>query len=168
MNSFSIMTFKLFIVLLSLGAFAEVKAQQAEVNILDFEEFEPLLNKKNDTVYVINFWATWCVPCVKELPDFEKLNTIYADQNFKMILVSLDFRSSVESRVIPFIADKNLKAEVVLLHEPDANAWINKVNPAWSGAIPATIIYKNDFLLFHEGSYTYEELNQIVQPLINE
>ncbi len=158
---------KVAIILLFFSAFADVNAQLSKVQILDFENFEPLLNKSNDTVYVINFWATWCVPCVKELPDFEQLNATYADKNFKMILVSLDFKSALESRVIPFVAEKNIKAEVLLLHAPDANAWINKVNPSWSGAIPATVIYKNDFRLFHEGSYTYQELNTIVKPLIN-
>lgn len=158
---------KVAIILLFFSAFADVNAQLSKVQILDFENFEPLLNKSNDTVYVINFWATWCVPCVKELPDFEQLNATYADKNFKMILVSLDFKSALESRVIPYVAEKNIKAEVLLLHAPDANAWINKVDTSWSGAIPATVIYKNDFRLFHEGSYTYQELNTIVKPLIN-
>jgi len=158
---------KVAIILLFFSAFADVNAQLSKVQILDFENFEPLLNKSNDTVYVINFWATWCVPCVKELPDFEQLNATYADKNFKMILVSLDFKSALESRVIPYVAEKNIKAEVLLLHAPDANAWINKVDTSWSGAIPATVIYKNDFRLFHEGSYTFQELNTIVKPLIN-
>ena len=158
---------KVSVFLLSFGAFAETQAQQVEVQTLDFENFEPLLHKNNDTIYVINFWASWCVPCIKELPDFEKLNVKYADKNFKMILVSLDFKSAIDSKLIPFILEKDLKASVLLLHAPDANAWINKVDPRWSGAIPATLIYKNEFRLFHEGGFTYSELDKIVKPLIN-
>lgn len=159
--------FKISILLLFFSAFAEVQAQQVEVQILDFETFEPLLRQNDDTIYVINFWASWCVPCIKELPEFEKLNSKYADKNFKMILVSLDFKSALESKLIPFIAEKNLKAAVLLLHAPDANAWINMVDPAWSGAIPATMIYKNEIRLFREGSYTFHELDKIVRTLLN-
>ncbi|MDN5351004.1 MAG: hypothetical protein PWQ54_2400 [Bacteroidales bacterium] len=134
--------------------------------IMDFATFQQYLEHENDTVYVINFWATWCAPCVKELPDFEKLNQKFGNRNFKMLLVSLDFRKMYETRLIPFIEENKLSAEVILLHDPDANAWIDKVSPEWSGAIPATLIYKNNFRIFHEGGYTFDELNTIVEPLI--
>jgi len=145
----------------------QLQAQDISVNVLDFESFETLLSKKNDTVYVLNFWATWCAPCVKELPDFEKLNKQYQDKNFKMILVSLDFRKMLESHLLPFIEKNRLQAEVLMLHAPDANAWIDRIDPSWSGAIPATLIYKNEFSFFREGSMSYTELNQIVKPLIH-
>ncbi|HOI32742.1 MAG: TlpA family protein disulfide reductase [Bacteroidales bacterium] len=144
-----------------------VAENDAKPAIMDFETFQQYLKHENDTVYVINFWATWCAPCVKELPDFEKLNQKYGDKNFKMLLVSLDFRKMYDTRLIPFIEENKLSAEVILLHDPDANAWIDKVDPSWSGAIPATLIYKNSFRLFHEGGYTFDELNTIVEPLIN-
>ena len=81
----------------------------------DFDRLEPYMKQKNDTLYVFNFWATWCLPCVEELPHFESINKKYANKKFKMTLVSLDFPKMVESRVIPFIKKKDLKAEVVLL-----------------------------------------------------
>jgi thiol-disulfide isomerase/thioredoxin len=133
----------------------------------NFDGLQPYLNQKNDTVYVINFWATWCVPCVKELPYFEKLNQKYKSGKFKMILVSLDFPKMIESRVIPFIINKNLQAEVVVLNDPDANTWIEKVAKEWSGAIPATIIYKNDKRKFYEQSFTEEDLETEIKSFIN-
>lgn len=133
----------------------------------NFDGLQPYLNQKNDTVYVINFWATWCVPCVKELPHFEKLNQKYKSGKFKMILVSLDFPKMIESRVIPFIKNKNLQAEVVVLNDPDANSWIEKVAKEWSGAIPATVIYKNDKRTFYEQSFTEEELELEIKSFIN-
>ena len=71
-----------------------------------------------------------------------------------------------EAKVIPFIAENKMKAEVVLLFDPNANAWINEVSSEWTGSIPATLIYKKDFRSFREGSYTYEELKQIVESNI--
>lgn len=133
----------------------------------DFDGLETYFNQKNDTLYVVNFWATWCVPCVKELPHFEKMNKKYKNEKFKMILVSLDFPKMIESRVIPFIKNKNLQAEVVVLNDPDANSWIEKVAKEWTGAIPATVIYKNDKRKFYEQSFTEVELDTEIKAFMN-
>ncbi len=137
------------------------------VKSFNFDGLESYLNQKNDTLYVINFWATWCVPCVKELPHFEKLNQKYKKSKFKLILISLDFPKMIESRVIPFIKQKKLKAEVIVLNDPDANSWIEKVAKEWSGAIPATVIYRNHKREFYEQSFTEEELETEIKTFIN-
>jgi len=126
---------------------------------LNFEALEKkYFQKKNDSIYVINFWATWCKPCIKELPAFEKIASEYADKKMKLLLVSLDFSDKIEEQLIPFIQKNNIKSEVVLLDDADANSWIPKVSKDWSGAIPATVIYKNDNRKFYEQSFTFEEL----------
>ncbi len=98
-----------------------------------------MLEKKDDKTYVINFWATWCAPCVKELPYFEKLKTEYADKNVEVLLVSLDFPKQVEKKLIPFINKKKLKSEVVLLDDINEDVWIKAIDETWSGALPATL-----------------------------
>lgn len=131
-----------------------------------YEEFAPLLKKRNDTTYVINFWSTWCKPCVKELPDFIEANDKFKNDKFKMILVSLDFDSQLESKVKPFILENNINAEVVLLSDSKQHKWIDKVDPKWSGSIPITIIFNKDFYFFREGSMNFEELNEIINKNI--
>lgn len=126
---------------------------------LNFEELErKYFQKKTDSIYIINFWATWCKPCIKELPAFEKIASDYSDEKVKVLLVSLDFPDKLDGQVIPFIKKNNIQSEVVLLDDPDANSWIPKVSPQWSGAIPATVIYKMDNRKFYEQSFTFEEL----------
>lgn len=136
------------------------------VNSYTFSGLEHFLKKDNDTTYVVNFWATWCVPCVEELPHFEKLNANYKDKKVKVLLVSTDFPKMAESKLLPFIKNNNLKSEVVLLNDPDANSWINKVDPTWSGAIPATVIYKKEKRQFYEKAFTYEELEAEVNKFL--
>ena len=77
-----------------------------------------------------------------------------------MILISLNFKSELETKLIPFVNEKNLKSKIVLLDEPDYNSWINKVNENWGGAIPATLIInnKNNIKQFYEKEFTFEEL----------
>jgi thiol-disulfide isomerase/thioredoxin len=137
-----------------------------ELNIVDFNALEPLLNNQDDQVYVINFWATWCAPCVKELPVFEKLHDEYKNKNVKVILVSLDFPKQYESKLIPFIKENNLQSEIIVLDDTDSNTWIPKVSEEWSGAIPATLIYSKDQRKFFENSFNYNELKTEVQQFI--
>lgn len=115
----------------------------------DFSGLEYFLHRNDGTTYVVNFWATWCVPCIEELPAFEKLNAEYKDKNVKVILVSLDMVKMVETRLLPFIKNKALQAQVLYLRDPDADSWIPKVDPAWTGAIPATVIYKDGKRAFY-------------------
>ena len=133
---------------------------------LDFSELNTFLTKDNDTTYVVNFWATWCKPCIKELPAFEKLNTEYSDKKVKVLLVSLDFPTKVTSQVIPFMEKNNIQSQVLLLDDADANNWIPKVSKEWSGAIPATLIYSNATRLFYERSFTFEELQEELNKFI--
>lgn len=127
-----------------------------------YDEFEPLLQQKNDTTYVINFWATWCKPCVQELPGFQEINHKFKGKKFKMILVSLDFETHLNSKVKPFVKEKDIHAEVILLADPKQYKWIDRVDKNWGGSIPATIIYNKDFYLFRGGSMTFDELNEII------
>lgn len=139
---------------------------ESKIPVYDFEALSVWLNKTNDTTYVVNFWATWCKPCIKELPAFEKLNTEYGSQKVKVLLVSLDFPEKLESQVMPFIEKQNIKAEVVLLDDADANSWIPKVSPEWSGAIPATLIYKKGERKFYERSFTFAELETELKTIL--
>jgi thiol-disulfide isomerase/thioredoxin len=127
-----------------------------------------MLHNENDTLYVFNFWATWCKPCVAELPYFEKLNKIYASEKLKIILVSLDFADEIDTRVMPFLLKNNIQSKVILLDESNPNTFIDKVSTQWSGAIPATYIFKGKLNSFYEKSFNYEELESIVNLKLNE
>jgi thiol-disulfide isomerase/thioredoxin len=144
-----------------------INADDFQLEVYDFAGLEPFLNKKDDKIYVVNFWATWCAPCVKELPYFEKLNSEYKNQNVEVILVSLDFPHLYDKKLKPFITEHKLASKVIALDDADMNTWIPKVDENWSGSIPATVIYKNDERQFFEQSFNYEELEKEVKQFIN-
>jgi thiol-disulfide isomerase/thioredoxin len=137
-----------------------------KIEMLDFNEFEPWLYKETDSVYVINFWATWCAPCVREIPAFEEIHEKYGPEKVKVVLVSLDFPNQVDSRVLPFMERMNIQSKVILLDDPFSNRWIGRVSEEWSGAIPATVIYSKDYRGFYEREFKFEELEDIIKPLI--
>ena len=113
------------------------------VVVIRFPELQKRLARPTDTTYVVNFWATWCGPCVKELPNFEQLRAANVGNKVKVLLVSLDYASQLEKKVKPFVKQRGLKSEVLLLNEPDPNDWIDKVDAKWSGALPFTLIFNN-------------------------
>jgi len=129
-----------------------------------FERFDEIKDQKNnDTLYVFNFWATWCVPCVEELPYFQQLYANYKDQKVKLVLVSLDFDKDLNKKVIPFAKKREIKADVWVLTNYMRNMeWIDKLSPDWGGSIPATLIYqpKNKVYAFKEATFEYEELEE--------
>ncbi len=145
----------------------QIQILSAQSRIIKFNTIDWLLHHQTDAIVVLNFWATWCKPCVSELPYFEELNKNYASSGIKVILVSLDFKREFESRVKPFIEKNKITSEVLLLDEPDHNSWIDKVDSTWSGAIPATVIIAGNKKLFFEKEFTsYAELETIIKPLI--
>jgi len=138
-----------------------------DIPTLDYKQLKPWLNKQNNKTYVVNFWATWCAPCVKELPYFEKIHKTYNDDNVEVILVSLDFPKKKESSLIPFVKKKNIQSKVLHLDDTNEQFWIGDIAESWSGAIPATLIYNKDQRQFYEQSFTQEELENEIQTFIN-
>jgi thiol-disulfide isomerase/thioredoxin len=143
-------------------------AAAQDTRIIKLPELEKLLNPESDTTYVINFWATWCKPCIKELPHFDALEESFPGSRLKVILVSLDFRRQYETVLLPYVSKNKVKSQVLLIDEPDYNSWIDKVDPSWSGAIPATLIVnkKSGIRKFYEREFTRDEINETVKTLL--
>lgn len=126
--------------------------------IINVADLQKLMSDESTKIHIINFWATWCGPCVKEIPFFEKI-TAQGRHDVKVTLVSLDLDLDPNpEKVYRFVSLKKLKSDVVLLDEADPNSWINKIDNEWSGALPATILInhqtgKKKFLgkALHEG-----------------
>ncbi|MFH6962663.1 TlpA disulfide reductase family protein [Flavobacterium plurextorum] len=135
-----------------------VSSYSQNVKLLTIDQLNERIEKGKDSTYVVNFWATWCAPCIKELPHFEKLNAEHKSDKLAVLLVSLDFKSKLKSNVIPFVKRKNLKNEVFLLNEGSPQEFIDRIDPSWSGSIPATLFIKNGKRKFVESEFTYEQL----------
>ena len=136
------------------------------IEIYDFKNFEKFLKLGEDRVQVVNFWATWCRPCVEELPYFEFLASKYARNNIEVTLVSLDTPEDVRTKLIPFVKKLKLNSRVILLDDPDADAWITKIDKKWSGAIPATLFHNGRKRRFYEQKFTYNELETELRRIL--
>jgi thiol-disulfide isomerase/thioredoxin len=140
---------------------------QRTIPVLDFPTFEKRINTPGDRILVYNFWATWCKPCVEELPYFQAIPDEVDGIPVEVVFVSLDFVSQLDSRVVPFVEKRDMKQEVILLNAGNPNIWIDKIDSSWSGAIPATLFLYKDARRFEERSYeTTDDILQHIRSLI--
>lgn len=147
-------------------AVCSVSAQN-KAEVIKFDRLENIIKTTDDDIKVINFWATWCAPCIKELPYFEALPEQMNGRKISVTLISIDFVEKLD-KVNSFMDRKEIESEVLLLDDIDYNSWIDRVDPSWSGAIPATLIIdrKTGARKFVEGELTKEELNEHLKNLI--
>ena len=156
------------IIVVFIFLFSSLTGFTQKASVIKLEQLNSLLSNKNDTTYVINFWATWCKPCVKELPFFIEAEERLKNEKVSFIFISLDFKRDLDSRLNDFVKKNMLNSTVYLIDEPDYDQWIDKVDPSWQGNIPATLIYnfnksKREFFPKELGS---DELSFILKGII--
>jgi thiol-disulfide isomerase/thioredoxin len=108
---------------------------------------------------IVNFWATWCGPCVREIPYFDSL--IAAKKRpVKFLLVSLDFAPSYPKEIAAFVKKQGYKGEVVFLNEFNADYFCPVIDKNWTGAIPVSVFINNakNYRQFYGDQLTRERL----------
>jgi thiol-disulfide isomerase/thioredoxin len=123
----------------STSTFREESAVQVEP--INEAGFRDLVQNRNGKILLLNFWATWCIPCREEFPDLVKIANKYQGENMEVVGISADFPDEIESKVKPFLKSQNANFKNYVKNVEDDEALINSMNPDWSGALPATFIY---------------------------
>jgi thiol-disulfide isomerase/thioredoxin len=139
-----------------------LKAQ--EVTFIKAEQITAWKKNTSDTIYIINFWATWCKPCLEEMPSFEKIGEEFKDKKVRVLLVSNDFKKQIDLKLKPYMLEKGIRNKMYWMNESDPNKWIELVDPHWGGSLPATLIIKGSEgkSKFFAGPLSYEELKDII------
>lgn len=112
-------------------------------------ELEEILKNPADKLFVVNFWATWCAPCVNELPDFQKVVNETKNSKVEFMFISLDFPSSADKTLTAFLKKNKYNFKILLLTETDYDSWINTVDKNWQGNIPATLFFNRTRKIHH-------------------
>jgi len=136
------------------------------VEVIQIERLEKEI-QEHKGILIVNFWATWCAPCVKELPDLYRIHQDFEAKGVKLLLVSLDFADE-QPKALALLKKKGIALSTFLLDETDYNTWIDRIEPRWQGAIPMTMIYKDGKkTAFIPGPVSYEALASHIQNQLN-
>ena len=154
-------------VIIAIFLFSCSNSSNYTIEVVDFNGLYGKIDLSDNKTYVINFWATWCAPCVKELPYFEEVNKEFKDKNTEVILVSLDFPSQIETKLKPYLKRNKIKSRVILLDDSKMNTWVPKVSEQWDGGIPATLIVNASNYNFYPKPFKKEELYVEINKAIN-
>ena len=128
-------------------------------------EVVKFFSAKNDTTYIVNFWATFCKPCNEEIPHFINIVNQYKSKKIKLLLVSVDLASYLPKKLPAFIKANKYNTNHAWLNETNADYFCSKIDSSWSGAIPSTIFVNNKkgYRQFIEGEMTAKEFEQFLQ-----
>jgi thiol-disulfide isomerase/thioredoxin len=138
------------------------------IESITLADLQKILQAPSDKILVVNFWATWCAPCIKELPLLEKLNQ--ENLSVDVVLVSMDYDLDPDlEKVVRFQSRKKLQSKILFLTETDPNAWIDKIDEKWSGALPATLVLnaKKNKRELVQGELAEGQLEKIIKKLTN-
>ncbi len=142
-------------------------AQAPDLISATHTEILSAVEQNEATITVVNFWATWCVPCIEEFPAFMKLDRTLSDRGVEVIFVSTDFPDE-KAAAQQFLAEQGL-TERSYLKEGKTTPFVNAFHEDWTGAIPATFIYDAEGTLieFREGKTDFESLKARVESALN-
>jgi thiol-disulfide isomerase/thioredoxin len=160
--------FRILIILILIFNSSSFMLDGQKIEYIKIPDLEKILSSPDNKLFVVNFWATWCAPCVAEMPGFVNAAKEYDKGKVRVILVSLDFPSQIENQLKPFLKRNNISIEVAVMTNLDYNSWIDKVDPDWQGDIPATLFFNNPkkTRYFHSGELTESDLRKFINSFL--
>jgi thiol-disulfide isomerase/thioredoxin len=149
-------------VLLLVGAYS-FSQQVRKIKVTELEK----TIKESKTPLIVNFWATFCIPCIEEIPYFQKLAKKYEKDSVKLLLVSLDLKDDY-AKVGPFATKRRFTAPIVWLDESNADYFCPKVDSSWSGSIPSSLFINNStgYRKFYEEKIPEEKLEKEIMAIL--
>jgi thiol-disulfide isomerase/thioredoxin len=126
-----------------------------------------LIRERRGKMLLLNIWATWCAPCVAEFPDLVKCSQAFDTSAVEVVAISADYPDEIESKIIPFLRKVNVPFRVYVAQFDRQEDFINAVNPKWSGALPASLIYDKQGIerFFHVGQQSYDDFMSQIQKI---
>jgi len=162
----SLMYMKTFFVSALLLLATAIHSQQVKsIKITELEE----TIKESKTHLIVNFWATFCVPCLQEIPYFQEITNQYKSKNVSLIFVSLDMKEAYPVKVNDMAKKLKLVYPVVWLNETNADYFCPKVDTSWTGGMPSSLFVNNatGYHKFFEEPLSKEKLESEIHGMLS-
>ncbi len=151
-----------------LSSCAGLRGGSKLVQPIDETGLPQLITQARGNVVLLNFWATWCEPCVEEFPALMRIAQQFEPQGLQVVFVSIDEPEDIDGKVLPFLKAQGVVFRTYIKHTKDDEAFINAIDTKWSGALPATFIYDTHGTLVKRliAQQSFETFADAVQPLL--
>lgn len=127
--------------------------------------------RKNDSgkFRLVNFWATWCAPCVAEFHEFVEVNRMYRHRDFEFVAVSMN-QPDEEKRVLDFLKKKQASNRNLIFASAEREPLINAFDPKWQGEVPYTVLLDPEGKVIHSQSdrVDFSVLKRAIVKAMNE
>ena len=132
-------------------AFADWAKEPVDVNLIDANGVRALMKNDSGKLRLVNIWATWCGPCVIEIPELVNINRMYRGRAFEMITISADMPDK-KADALKFLKNKQVSCNNFLFSSEDKTELVEAVDKDWQGGIPYTVIVKPDGVIIYRHS----------------
>jgi thiol-disulfide isomerase/thioredoxin len=138
--------------------------------LVDASDVKEIVASHEGEVVLLNFWATWCPPCVREFPELVEVEKEYRGRGVAVISVSIDFPEKLEKELLPFLEEHQPDFEVYLKKDGDVTVFTRTIDPEWKGTLPATFFYDRQgrSSVKRYSEMTRPEMERILNALLDE
>jgi thiol-disulfide isomerase/thioredoxin len=137
-----------------------IERQGTAIKVIEFGELEKLLGSQSPRTRVFHFWASWCAPCLQELPQWNSIIPQYTNKEMEWYFVDISIEEDLQTKTMDFLLLQPNLRPVLHLNPDNPNEWVPKVHPDWQGTIPMTLIVKGEQKILIEKKMSVEELQQ--------
>lgn len=155
------------LLIILIGCFFISESIGQEIKKVKIDELQKII-AETKTPMIVNFFATWCKPCIEELPYFLEEYAAHKKDSLGLLLVSMDFKDEFQSKVAGFVKKREITAPVFWLDETNADIFCPKIDSSWGGAIPASFFInpKTGYRKFYEEQLTHEQLKKEIMAIL--
>jgi thiol-disulfide isomerase/thioredoxin len=141
--------------------------QAADLQLIDEAGFQRLLASSKGKVLVVNFWATWCAPCRKEMPELVALTSRYRSRGLQFVTIAIDEESDA-AKAAEFVAKTKVPQPAYIKRFQNDEKFISMVDSRWSGGLPFTVVYDRagKKVRVFPGEVDLKELEQVIQKTL--
>ncbi len=144
-------------------ALAKIESQPVTVTPAGVDDLKALRKNPTGKLLLVDFWATWCQPCVAEFPEFETMYRMYGNRKFELVTVSINYPDE-RAAVLDQLEKLHATTRNLVFGSPEIYDLMAAFDPSWKGSVPYTVLLSpaGEVLYRHQAPADVLELRRLI------